>query len=156
MSRKVLNLGLDFDEIRKRIDADKGRTGNNQWAEHIKVSQSLISQIHPQKKGNVPKMPSLEYVIAVSRATGRPVEWYLYGNAERTNPEAAFMCGWTPEIQEACRTVKKILESGDQKTVAALQQNIEAFETSVKRLDENEKLKEEKRIKTLNQSTGTD
>ena len=100
--------------------------------------------------------PNFDAISKICEIFNCSFDWLLTDNDAKVDHGELFMCGWTPEIQKACRTVKKIIESGDEKTADALRQNIEAFETSVTRRNENKKLKEEKRIKTLNRSTGTD
>ena len=142
---------IEFTERLKQAIKNTGMK-NKIFAQKAKIGYTtLMNYLVPKGIGRVPEWDQL---VKISIASGYSIDWFLTG--KNITPEAAFMCGWTPEIQEACRTVKRILESGDKKTADALRQNIEAFETSVKRLDENEKLREEKRIKTLNQSTGTD
>lgn len=78
-----------------------------------------------------------------------------------------FMSGWPPEIREACRTVKKILEAGEPTTAEALKMNIAAFAKLIDSQARNETLladvdrlkrdiEEIKRINKINRFTGTD
>jgi hypothetical protein len=87
MSRKKIDLHLNIREILGRIETVKDeiypekKTGNKKWANLVSVSESLISQLHPRKPRNEIKEPSLEYIIAVARATKKPIEYYLYGDS---------------------------------------------------------------------------
>ena len=69
-------LRLDFDEIRNRIELDMSKIKPGEWAKAIGISKSLISNVHGGSKRQNPPLP---YIIAVARHTGKPVEWYLYG-----------------------------------------------------------------------------
>jgi hypothetical protein len=88
MSRKVIDLHLNYNEILNRIEAVKDeiypekKTSNKKWANLVGISESLVSQLHPRKPRKEIKEPSKEYIIAVARVTGKPVEWYLYGETE--------------------------------------------------------------------------
>lgn len=153
MSQKLLDLGLDFDEIRERIDAEKGDTANNIWAEYVKVSKSLISKIHPKRHGKAPQAPSLEYVITVAKKTGKPTDWYLYGKMPENQAaykvaethDAYGTCAdsldtWSQEIKDACRQVRDILLSDNDMIKEALRSNLLAFQR-LKSLEEQQKAK---------------
>lgn len=158
MPRKFIDLLLDYEEIRKRITLDMTSFKKYEWADKVKVSKSLITGIHKEegKKGKRTN-PSLEYIIAVSNFTGKPVEWYLYGRwpaltsvdshhtakEEKSdkNDTPDFLCGCDDEIIDACKDVKEILESGNETIAPALVANIKAFKHGVrqdKRLNEIE------------------
>ena len=77
---KIFDLELNFDEIRERIEIDKSQYKAVRWAEFLKVSESLISNVHAKKKKQNPPLP---YIIAVARFTGKPVEYYLYGDSKQ-------------------------------------------------------------------------
>ncbi len=79
--------------------------------------------------------PNFDAISKICEIFNCSFDWLLTG----VDPGENFMCGWTEETQKACKAVKKILESGDEKTATALLQNIDAFETSVTRRDENKK-----------------
>ena len=127
---KKFDLQLDFKSIRERIELDMRDIQSKKWAELLNVSASLISNIHGKGKNQNPPLP---YIIAVARITGKPVESYLYGEAgsEKKNDEW-FMCGWSPEAQDACRTVKEILDSGDEDNVLALKAILKILTKSIK------------------------
>jgi len=68
---------LNFDEIRERIELDIGDTKPGKWANKLGCSKSLVSNVHGESKRQNPPLP---YVIAVAKFTGKPIEWYLYGD----------------------------------------------------------------------------
>ncbi len=70
-----INLNLDFDAIRKRIDKEKDAIKPSVWADKVGVSRNIITNIH----GKVKQKPSLEYIVAVSIATNKSIEYYLWG-----------------------------------------------------------------------------
>lgn len=145
MSRKVIDLSLKYDEIRDRIEADMVHFKKYEWAEHVKVSQSLVSNVH-KKEGKEGKRvnPSLEYIIAVARVTGKPVEWYLYGTppesravqkaveaeVECTTPENRCPVKCDDDLRELCAKVKEIIDSSWSYS-GALKQNIDSFHEAV-------------------------
>ncbi|WP_321495596.1 hypothetical protein [uncultured Desulfobacter sp.] len=76
---KKFGLNLDFDAIRERIEKDKDRYKPGTWAEMVGVSLNVVSNIHGKSKRN----PSLEYIVAVSLATGKSVDHYLWGDKNK-------------------------------------------------------------------------
>ena len=152
MHRKYLELNLNFEEIRKRISLDKGKHKNIEWAKLLQVSPSLISQVHPKVATKASKSPSLEYVIAVARFTGKPVEWYLYGE---TNPppirklpqplgdkptrlyhpllkDPKFWSNWSDEDIDVCAQVKQIMDSNHPVLKPLMIQAISHFQQTIK------------------------
>ena len=118
---KKIDLSLNFDEIRKRIEIDKSQYKPGEWAKLIGLSKQNISNIHG-KAGKYE--PSLQYIIAVARATGKPVEWYLYGEKaslriqeppdsydKRKARHCEFCGNMSEEVKELCKKVKEIIES---------------------------------------------
>jgi transcriptional regulator with XRE-family HTH domain len=61
------------------------------------------------------------------------------------------MESWAVETQEACRTVKRIIESPDKKTAKALLSNLEAFSLSLDRFED--KQEQDYKISELKQSS---
>jgi len=61
------------------------------------------------------------------------------------------MESWAVETQEACRTVKRIIESPDKKTAKALLSNLEAFSLSLDRFED--KQEQDNKISELKQSS---
>jgi DNA-binding XRE family transcriptional regulator len=163
---KKIELGLNFSEIRKRIEIDMSQFKAGVWAKKIGVKTNSISNIHGKKgKAN----PSLEYVVAVARITGKPIEWYLDGDKaalsiheQRTHcrKDLCKFCGdMTEDIKALCERVKNIMESGHRSAVPALLSNITAFEDSVEQAEDLRKLKETVRhlekLSSSDQHTGT-
>jgi len=140
---KKIELSLNYEKILKRIELDKDRFKVGKWAELLGVSISTVSNIHSkQTKVN----PSMEYIIAVARAMGKPIEWYLYGEMPVTSPMAVseekvpYNAGpkkeshtFSPEILPYCILLEKVLESDDEDTKVAIKSNLLAFKISVNR-----------------------
>ncbi|MCP3944844.1 MAG: helix-turn-helix transcriptional regulator [Desulfobacteraceae bacterium] len=72
---KKIDLQLDFDAICKRIEHHKKQHKPGVWAQMTGVSKNVVANIH----GKTKQKPSLEYIIAVARAIGKPVDYLLYG-----------------------------------------------------------------------------
>lgn len=81
MKKGNLELNLNFNEIRKRIELDKNQYKPGAWANKVGVSVNVVSNIH----GKTQQKPSLEYIIAVSIATGKSVDYYLWGKGQEQN-----------------------------------------------------------------------
>ena len=75
---KKIDLNLNYNEIRTRIEKDKNKSKPGKWAANIGVSAATISNVHGKSKQN----PSLEYVIAVARFTKKTIEYFLWGEDE--------------------------------------------------------------------------
>ena len=157
MPRYKIDLDFDFGEIRERIERDfRGKYNQVEWANNVKVTQGLVSNVHKKDK-NKRSNPSLEYVIAVARFTGKPVEWYLYGTpAEQEkqqevvkadlDSERPEFCGteWTEEDILYCKQLKRILDSKHPVIIPMLVSNLAAFEHLV-----NEEKKKSRKVKNL-------
>ncbi len=74
-----IDLKLNFDEIIERIEQEKQIFKPSEWAEKLGVSRNIVTNIH----GTTRQKPSLEYIIAVSRAVNKPAEYFLWGKKER-------------------------------------------------------------------------
>ncbi len=148
MSRKKIELNLDYNKIMGRINACKAeiypekKTDNKKWAALVGVSESLVSQLHPKKQNTKTKEPSLEYILAVARVTGKSIEWYLYGEnwdraesaAPAANPAKDFPpAHWPEEMRRACRQMQKIFLSDYDHDVIkpALMATLAAYEASI-------------------------
>ena len=73
---KKIDLKLDFDAIRSRIELDKNKHKRGSWAKNVGVSSGIVTNVHGKTKQN----PSLEYIISVAKYTGKSIEYYLWGN----------------------------------------------------------------------------
>jgi hypothetical protein len=147
-----MNDLVNISEIIKRIKEIEGLRYNKDVAALWGLSNNDFS--NRKRRGTL-----LVLLVTYGIEKGLSLNWLLTGKYFEThngNNVADLSLGWRSETRVACRTVKDILESGDEKTALALRQNIDAFEASVTRLNENKKLKEEKRIKALKPRTGTD
>ena len=130
---KLIDLSLDYNEIRKRIEIDKAHYKAGEWAKLTGASKNVISNIHGRSGRHNPSLP---YIIAVARVTGKPIEWYLYGKQPEDQVKAvteeAFMAQWPEEIKNACRQLKEILLSDHPVIKPALLSNLAAFQHSVR------------------------
>ncbi len=149
---KKFDLSLNYDDIRIRLEDAMSGYKPAQWAKYIGVSVNIIANIH----GKVKQPPSLQYIIAVARKTGRPVEWYLYG--EESDAMSNCSIGCDEDLMDLCRKVKAIIES---KThwADSLRSNIKSFK---KGLDNDKKmeildqrLKNVEAVTSKGHSTGT-
>ena len=132
---KKLHLIFNYSEIKARIEIDKDQYKVGEWAKNVGMSVPSISNIHG-KSSRI--NPSLEYVIAVARFTGKPVEWYLYGDAKPEvhlvkEPSAPYDCGehWSDEDIHRCKQLKKILDSNHPIIKPAIISNLDAFEHGI-------------------------
>jgi hypothetical protein len=114
---KKIDLDLNFDSIRKRIELDKSSFKPSDWSEFIGVSSNIISNIHGKTKQN----PSLEYIIAVSKATKKSIEYYLWGNSRNLNDDLK------PHTSILLETAKRILTSDNKQASTALEHSIMCF-----------------------------
>jgi hypothetical protein len=149
----------EFTERLKKAIAGTG-LNNPAFAEKAKINyRSLMGYLMPGTVGHVPEWDQL---VKISDASGRSIDWLLTGK-----DPADFTCDWPEPIRNACKTVRKILESDDAETAVALSNNITAFAKSLKNHEENkalrndvEALKQEiltlKKLNGLGLSTGTD
>jgi len=102
--------------------------------------------------------PAVETILNICNTFNCSVDWLLTGKDHPQKGDDEFCC-WNPEVQEACRELKEILESGDPVAASAIQSNLKAFTDSVRRRKENEKQREEirtltKRVKHLEKLHG--
>lgn len=74
-----IDLGLDYEAILERINLEKEGVKPGAWANRVGVSINIVSNVH----GKTKQRPSLEYIIAVSKATEKPVDYFLWGDEER-------------------------------------------------------------------------
>lgn len=150
---KKIDLALNFKAIKERIERDIGDMRPSDWAKRIGVSIQIVSNIHG-KKGK--DSFSLEYVVAVAQATGKSIEWYLFGLSEQipkyavNEPVEEYLgdgidefSGWSENVKTACRELKEILDSEDTVASSAIQSNLKAFVESVRRGQREKSYREE-------------
>jgi transcriptional regulator with XRE-family HTH domain len=134
MSRKK-NENIRFSEFASNINAliDKEYAGNKKdFSKAINVHYDSV-----RRWCNGESLPDGANLLLIHEKYNASIDWLLTGK----DPGEALISAWAPETQEACRKVKTILESNDKTTAAALHMNINAFEQSIERFDENKKLK---------------
>ena len=73
---KKLNFEIDFKAVKQRIAKEMEGYSRGAWAEKVGVKINVVSNIH-SKKSRI--NPSLNYIIAVSVATGKSLDYYLWG-----------------------------------------------------------------------------
>lgn len=69
-------LDIDFDAVKRRIEKEMEGYSRTAWAEKVGVKINVVSNVH-STKGR--QSPSLGYILAVSVATRKSVEYYLWG-----------------------------------------------------------------------------
>ena len=83
---KTINNNIDFKEVTRRIEKEMEGYSPSAWAEKIGVKINVVSNVHGS---SARQKPSLNYIIAVSVATRKPVDYFLWGNntfLERIGP----------------------------------------------------------------------
>jgi len=142
IATKKIHLSFDYNGIKKRIEIDKDNYSVKKWADFIGLSSA--------SKAN----PSLEYIIAVAKFTGKPIEWYLYGHSvkeystdfktessPKDHPSGLEPCpvNCDENLRRLCAEVKKVIGS-PWSYAGSLEQNIHSFHEAV---EEKEKHKAE-------------
>ena len=138
---KKRNINLDYKSIRKRIENEKQNFKPKEWAEKVGVSLNIVSNIH----GKTAQNPSLEYIISVAKATGKTVDYFLYGDEEKLKPsdtpsqvkipDPDFTGGLEPKdtsgeyLQVLMKTAEILKTDGDYKN--ALVSNVRAFHRAI-------------------------
>ncbi len=88
-----INLELDFAAILKRIDQAKKGLKPGIWADMLGVSRNIVANVH----GKIQQKPSLEYIVAVSKATGTSVDYYLWGKNSVKSQSANLTTDYQPQ-----------------------------------------------------------
>jgi len=81
-----MNKQLDFDAIKIRIEEFKDRFRPSEWARMVGVSANVVSNIH----GKTGQKPSMEYIVYVSMATGKSIDYFLLGREPESNKNYNF------------------------------------------------------------------
>ena len=76
---------LDFEAITRRIEKEMEGYSPGAWAKKVGVRINVISNIHG---ASARQNPSLNYILAVSLATGKPMEYFLWGDASYERAQA--------------------------------------------------------------------
>ena len=90
-----MGLQLNFEDIRKRIEIEKNAFRGGSWAKFVGVSPNIVSNIH----GKIQQKPSFTYIISVAKATGKSVDYYLWGDES----------GQSIKVEHADSTTQKII-----------------------------------------------
>lgn len=81
---KKFHIPIDFEAVTRRIEKEMKGYRRTAWAEKVGVTINVVSNIHGAgSKQN----PSLNYILAVSVATGKPMDYYLWGEESGTFPD---------------------------------------------------------------------
>jgi hypothetical protein len=81
---KKFHINLDFNEILKRIEKEMESYSRTEWAKKVGVRINVVSNIHG---ANASQHPSLNYILAVSVATRKPMDYFLWGRASYISTE---------------------------------------------------------------------
>jgi hypothetical protein len=73
---KKFHVDINFNEVTRRIEQEMEGYSPSAWAEKIGVRINVVSNIHG---ASAKQNPSLNYIVAVSLATRKPVEYFLWG-----------------------------------------------------------------------------
>ena len=79
MKKYILNekkIKINFKEVTRRIEKEMEGYSRTAWAEKIGVKINVVSNIHSAKAR---QNPSLNYILAVSLATHKPMDYFLWG-----------------------------------------------------------------------------
>lgn len=126
MSR--INININFDLVRDRIDLDLKGYKRAEWARQVGVSKNVVTNIH----GSTKQKPSLEYIVAVSIFTRKPVDYYLWGTKDQEIKVK------TPEV---IKRAKQILTSGNSNAATMLEMHINQLESIIEAEKERDELK---------------
>ncbi len=122
-------MKLNFDTIRKRIENEKDNHSGS-WANFVGVPSNMVSNIH----GKMQQNPSLSYIVNVAKATGKSVDYYLWGDDSPT-PKAIRTPQHFLDQPRANRIIKNLsfLEATDKETYARVEGYIESSVSAVER-----------------------
>ena len=73
---KKINVDINFKEVIHRIEKEMEGYSRTAWAEKVGVKINVVSNIHG---ANARQNPSLNYILAVSVATRKPMDYFLWG-----------------------------------------------------------------------------
>ena len=69
-------VDIDFNEVLQRIEKEMEGYFRTEWANKVGVKINVVSNIHG---ANASQKPSLNYILAVSMATRKPMDYLLWG-----------------------------------------------------------------------------
>ena len=100
---KNSHVDIDFDEVLKRIEKEMEGYSRTEWANKVGVRINVVSNIHG---ANARQNPSLNYILAVSVATRKPMDYFLWGRASYQPSDLPDMM-----VKEAVRTYPVALDN---------------------------------------------
>ena len=73
---KNIHIDIDYDEVLKRIEKEMEGYSRTEWANKVGLRINVVSNIHG---ASARQNPSLKYILAVSVATRKPMDYFLWG-----------------------------------------------------------------------------
>lgn len=124
---------MNLEEIRARIEKEKDSYSKREWISLTGVTPQIIGNIHGVTRQN----PSLEYVIAVAVAVGKPISYFLWGDSgPRSKPQNCCLVDLKHFQRHSKRfdlhqKLDDILTSKEQRTMEAIELNINEFHEKI-------------------------
>ena len=81
---KINEIPIDYNAVTRRIEKEMEGYKRSAWAENVGVTINVVSNIHG---ASAKQNPSLKYILAVSLATGKPMDYYLWGRDPKKMPD---------------------------------------------------------------------
>ena len=75
---KKFHINIDYNKVLQRIEKEKEGYSRTEWANKVGVRINVVSNIHG---ANAKQNPSLNYILAVSVATRKPMDYFLWGRS---------------------------------------------------------------------------
>ncbi len=75
---KKFHINIDYNKVLQRIEKEMEGYSRTEWANKVGVRINVVSNIHG---ANAKQNPSLNYILAVSVATRKPMDYFLWGRA---------------------------------------------------------------------------
>ena len=73
---KKYHIDINFKDVLRRIEKEMEGYSRTEWANKVGVKINVVSNIHSAKAS---QNPSLNYILAVSVATGKPMDYFFMG-----------------------------------------------------------------------------
>lgn len=77
-------VDIDFNEVLQRIEKEMEGYSRTEWANKVGVKINVVSNIHG---ANARQNPSLNYILAVSVATRKTMDYFLWGRSSYISDE---------------------------------------------------------------------
>lgn len=102
--KKIL-VDINFNEVRARIEQEMKGYTRTEWANKVGVKINVVSNIHG---ANARQNPSLNYILAVSVATRKPMDYFLWGRVSYIPSELP-----DPMVKEDEKTYSDVVTTKD-------------------------------------------